>query len=210
MQLAEVEGHAPNVYTAELDAAGLNGGGSGKIMIEVHRDWAPKGADRFFQLIKSGFYKDAGVFRVVPGFVVQFGINADPKIQQSYRGGQANIEDDPVTQSNKKGTVVFATSGPNSRTTQVFINLNDNDNLDSMGFTPFGKIVSGMDTVSNIYSGYGEQPDQSLIQQQGNQYLKSKFPQMTTFSGAQIVPSSGGAGPANAQGPPVPMAQPPQ
>jgi len=119
----------------------LQGGATGKITIEVHKDWAPKGADRFFQLVQSGFFKDAGVFRVVPNFVVQFGINADSKIQKNYRGAAANIQDDPVKQSNKAGTIVFATSGPNTRTTQLFINLNDNKNLDAMGFSPFGKVA---------------------------------------------------------------------
>merc|ERR1711871_1241168 len=152
-ELAQVSGTAPDTFLAEFDASALQGGAKGKITVEVHKDWAPKGADRFFQLVQSGFFKNAGVFRVVPNFVVQFGINADPQIQANYRGAAANIQDDPVKQSNKKGTIVFATSGPNTRTTQLFINLNDNTNLDTMGFSPFGRVVKGMENVQKIYAG---------------------------------------------------------
>merc|ERR1719183_1419507 len=139
-QLASIEGQAPAVFTAELNMAN---GPTGKIVVEMHRDWAPRGADRFYQLIKSGFFNNARVFRVVPNFVVQFGINGDPAIQQQYRGAAANLLDDPVKPglSNKKGTVTFATAGPNTRTTQLFINTGDNYNLDSMGFAPIGKVV---------------------------------------------------------------------
>jgi len=199
MQLSQVEGQAPTTYFVELDAQALANGKSGKIKIEVHRDWAPKGADRFFQLVQAGFYDKAEVFRVVPNFVVQFGINSDPAIQQAYRGGSANIQDDPVKQSNKKGTITFATSGPNTRSTQIFINLNDNANLDSMGFSPFGRVVSDMSVVENCFAEYGETPDQSLIQSEGNQYLRQKFPKLTYFSGAKVVPSDNApavAGPA--------------
>lgn len=205
MQLEQVEGRAPPVFYAEFDAQALNGGGTGKIKIEVHRDWAPKGADRFFQLVQSGFFKNAEVFRVVPNFVVQFGINADPTVQQMYRGNTANIQDDPVKMSNKQGTVTFATSGPNTRSTQIFINLNDNANLDGMGFSPFGKVVSDMGVVQKCFAGYGEQPDQSQIQMSGNGYLKKEFPNLTFFADARIVPGDGTAG---AQGPPLPSATP--
>jgi len=166
---------------------------------------------RFYQLIQSGFFKNAEVFRVVPNFVVQWGINADPDVQSNWRGDSANIKDDPVKMSNKKGTVVFATSGPNTRTTQLFINLNDNDNLDGMGFAPFGKVVSDFDTVTKVYAGYGEEPDQNQIQTQGNKYLKSKFPKMTFFQDTRIVSSAAGstdATPLASKGVMAPDAQP--
>jgi len=156
----------------------------------------------------------------VPNFVVQFGINADPTVQQMYRGSSANIDDDPVTKKNKKGFVSFATSGPNTRSTQIFINLNDNFNLDEMGFAPFGKVVdSDMGVVQQFYSGYGEQPDQGRIQTDGANYLSQSFPQLTTFTGASIVPSgpsaaAGPSGPTMGQAMPgapgVPMAAPQQ
>lgn len=209
-ELAQVSGTAPDTFLAEFDASALQGGAKGKITVEVHKDWAPRGADRFFQLVQSGFFKNAGVFRVVPNFVVQFGINADPQIQANYRGAAANIQDDPVKQSNKKGTIVFATSGPNTRTTQLFINLNDNTNLDTMGFSPFGRVVKGMENVQKIYAGYGERPDQSMIQTQGNAYLKKDFPQMTFFDNAKIVPTDAvnPAAAAGASGPQAPAEQP--
>merc|ERR1711865_29453 len=181
--LASTEGKAPAVFVAEM---GTSVGQS--IKVEVHRDWAPNGADRFYQLIKSGFFKDAKAFRVVPNFVVQFGINADPNVQKMYRGGAANLKDDPVKKQNKKGTLVFATSGPNSRTTQMFINTADNYNLDSMGFAPIGKILgNGMDTVNKMYQGYGEQPDQGQIQMQGNKYLNAQFPKLSGFTSTKIA-----------------------
>ena len=123
-------------------------------MVEVHRDWAPNGADRFYNLVKNGFYNDARFFRVIDGFMVQFGINGDPKISAVWR--DANIKDDPVKQSNTRGMITFATAGPNTRTTQVFINFGDNAGLDGQGFSPFGKVVSGMDVVDSLYAGYGE------------------------------------------------------
>merc|ERR1712216_1051258 len=185
LKLAEIEGQAPPVFNAELGTSNP----AGKITIQVHRSWAPKGADRFYQLVKSGFFNNARVFRVVPNFVVQFGINGDPAIQQQYRGAAANLLDDPVKPglSNKKGTVTFATAGPNTRTTQLFINTGDNYNLDSMGFAPIGKVVQGMDQVSKIYGGYGEQPDQGQIQTRGNEYLKASFPKLPYFTSTKLV-----------------------
>merc|ERR1712216_349054 len=161
---------APDVFTAEF----TTGSPDGKVAIEVHRDWAPIGVDRFYKLIQNGFYKDTRVFRNVPGFVAQWGINGDPATQQKWY--DANIQDDTPTQSNTAGTITFATSGPNSRTTQVFINLNDNQFLDNQGFAPFGKVVKGMDVVKSFTSKYGESPDQQQIQTSGNSYLKSSFP----------------------------------
>ena len=122
-------------------------------MIEVHRDWAPNGADRFYELVKSGYYTDVAFFRVINGFMVQFGISGDPALDSEWRAKP--ISDDSVKASNSRGTVTFAMAGPNTRTTQVFINFVDNSRLDSMGFSPFGK-VRDMSTVDALYSGYGE------------------------------------------------------
>ena len=157
----------------------------GDFVIEVHRDWAPVGADRFHELVSKGFYDECGFFRVVPGFMVQFGINGDPKIQADWR--DAKIKDDKVTKSNKKGFITFATSGPNSRTSQVFISFADNSFLDSQGFAPFGEVVEGMDVVEKINSQYKERPDQGEIQERGNEYLKESFPKLDFVKKATIV-----------------------
>jgi peptidyl-prolyl cis-trans isomerase A (cyclophilin A) len=167
---------APDTYKARFKTT------KGDFVVEVHRDWAPNGADRFYNLVKNGFYNDTAFFRVVPGFMVQFGITGSPDLNTRWR--MATIPDDPNKQSNKPGIVTFATAGPNTRTTQVFINFNDNAFLDGQGFSPFGKIVEGMDVVNSLYSGYGEGapsgrgPDQGRLQGEGNSYLKSAFPQM--------------------------------
>jgi peptidyl-prolyl cis-trans isomerase A (cyclophilin A) len=158
----------------------------GPVIVEVHRDWAPQGVDRFYQLVQSGFFTEARFFRVVPDFVVQFGINKDPEVQAKWR--TANIPDDPVKQSNQRGYLVFATAGPNTRTTQLFINLRDNSSsLDPQGFAPFGKVSDGMDVVDHLFSGYGETPQQPLIQSQGNQYLQSQFPNLDYIRTAKVV-----------------------
>ncbi len=170
---------APAVYKAAFDTS------AGNFVVEVHRDWAPKGADRFYNLVKNGFYDDCRFFRVVPGFMVQFGINGAPAIQRVWR--DANITDDPVKQSNKRGYITFATAGKNTRTTQVFINFADNAGLDSQGFAPFGKVVTGMNVVDKIYAGDGEKPEQGYIQQQGNAYLAKNFPKLDYIKTATIV-----------------------
>jgi peptidyl-prolyl cis-trans isomerase A (cyclophilin A) len=157
----------------------------GPFTVEVHRDWAPKGADRFYELAQNGFYNGNRFFRIVPNFVVQWGIAGDPFTQAKWR--DKTISDDPVTQSNKTGTITFATSGPNSRTTQLFINLKDNSPLDGMGFAPFGQVISGLNVVENFYAGYGEMPDQNQIQSQGNAYLQSQFPMLDYIQTAKIV-----------------------
>src|SRR4051812_49202774 len=126
----------------------------GVFVVQVNRDWAPNGADRFYNLVKNGFYDDTRFFRVISGFMVQFGINGDPRLSPAWRS--ARIPDDRVAQSNKRGMITFATSGPNSRTTQVFINFRDNAGLDSQGFAPFGQVISGMDVVDKLHAGYGE------------------------------------------------------
>lgn len=157
----------------------------GTFVVEVNRDWAPLGADRFYNLVKNGFYNDAKFFRVVPNFVVQFGIPADPRVAAVWR--TQTIQDDPVKESNVKGTITFATAGPNSRTTQVFINYADNSRLDRMGFAPFGKVVEGMEVVEAINAEYGERPNQGMIQAQGNAYLEREFPNLDGIKSARIA-----------------------
>mmetsp|Transcript_26578 Transcript_26578/g.42723 ORF Transcript_26578/g.42723 Transcript_26578/m.42723 type:complete len:290 (-) Transcript_26578:136-1005(-) len=161
------------------------------VTIEIHPDWAPLGAAQFQKLVNDGFYDDCRFFRVVDGFVVQFGLNGDPEINKKYR---KPIPDDKVRQSNVRGTVTFATSGPNSRTTQMFINLGDNTFLDTRGFAPIGRVVGdGMRAIDAIYGGYGEGapagsgPDQMRIQRQGNVYLTKNFPKLSYVSKAAIV-----------------------
>ena len=149
---------------------------AGAITIQVTRTRAPLGADRFYNLVKHHFFVGAAFFRVVPGFVVQFGLNANPKVTQAW--DKAVIKDDPVTHSNHRGSLTFATAGPNTRTTQLFINLGENARLDGMGFAPFGDVIEGMDIVDKIYSGDGEKPDQGLITAQGKTYLDAKFPKL--------------------------------
>lgn len=158
----------------------------GKFVVEVTRSWSPNGVDRFHELVRSGFYNDAGFFRVVPGFVVQFGLNADPEKQKNWTN--AKIKDDRVVESNKRGYVTFAMAGPNTRTTQLFINYSDNARLDSLGFAPFGRIVEGMDVVDAINSEYGERPNQREITDRGNQYLTKEFPRLDYIRKASIVP----------------------
>jgi len=156
----------------------------GDVVVEVTRAWAPRGADRFYNLVKNGFYDQARFFRVMPNFIVQFGLPADPAVGRAW--ANATFRDDPVTQSNKTGTLVFATAGPNTRTTQLFINLKDNTFLDGQGFSPFGQVIEGMDVVQGIYSGYGEAPDQTAITNQGNAYLKARFPNLDYVNTATI------------------------
>lgn len=175
---------APATYKARFDTS------KGPFVIEVRRDWAPNGADRFYNLVKNGFYDDARFFRVIPGFMVQFGINGDPSLSALWR--EARIKDDPVKQSNKRGFITFATAGPDTRTTQAFINFADNAPLDGQGFAPFGQVVSGMNVVDALYSGYGEGaprgrgPDQGRLQREGNAYLASGFPQLDYIRKATI------------------------
>jgi peptidyl-prolyl cis-trans isomerase A (cyclophilin A) len=171
---------APETYKAKFDTS------AGTFVIEVHRAWAPKGADRFYNLVKNGFYDGCRFFRVVPGFMVQFGINGNPAIQSNWRN--ANITDDPVKESNKRGYVTFATGGPNTRTTQVFINFQNNAGLDRQGFAPFGEVTTGMDVVDKINAQYREQPNQAQIQSQGNAYLNKSFPKLDYVKTATIEP----------------------
>ncbi|HJZ77794.1 MAG TPA: peptidylprolyl isomerase [Vicinamibacterales bacterium] len=176
---AGLKEQAPPTYKAAFDTS------AGNFVITVHREWAPKGADRFYNLVKNGFFDDARFFRVVPNFMVQFGINGDPAIQANWQN--ANITDDPVKQSNKKGYVTFATRGKDTRTTQIFINFKDNGFLDNQGFAPFGEVTSGMDAVEKITSQYGEKPNQGAIQSDGNKYLNAQFPKLDYVKTAAIA-----------------------
>jgi len=174
---------APGVWNAEF-CVQLDDSTTGNFTIEVHPDWAPNGAARFKELVEGNFFPNVRFFRVVPGFMAQFGISGDPSVAAKWQN--ANIQDDPVKQSNSRGYVTFATAGPNTRTTQMFINFKDNTFLDSQGFSPFGKVLgNGMDTVDKLYGGYGEGapsgngPDQGRVQEEGNQYLGQDFPKLS-------------------------------
>ena len=171
---------APAVFKAKFTTT------AGDFVVEVHREWAPIGADRFYNLVRYGYFTNASFFRVVPGFVVQFGLSADPAVNQVWK--DAKIQDDPVVQSNKRGYLVFATAGPNTRTTQLFINFGDNARLDAMGFAPFATVVEGMNVVDKIYPGYGESPDQGQLTDQGDAYVKANFPKIDKIKLARIVP----------------------
>ena len=183
---AALKEQAPAVYKVQFDTS------KGPFVIEVHRDWAPNGADRFYNLVKNGFYDSTRFFRVIEGFMAQFGVNGDPKVSAVWR--ESRIKDDPVKVSNKRTFVTFATAGPNTRTTQVFVSYGDNSNLDSQGFSPFGQVVSGMKVVDSLYSGYGEGapggrgPSQARVQSEGNAYLASSFPNLDYIKKATIVP----------------------
>jgi peptidyl-prolyl cis-trans isomerase A (cyclophilin A) len=170
---------APAEYRAMFDTT------AGPFVILVHRAWAPRAADRFYNLVKYGFFDGDRFFRVLPTFMVQFGINGDPAVQGPWT--DANLTDEPSKQSNKRGTITFAkAAAPNTRSTQVFINFKDNASLDPQGFAPFGEVVSGMAAVDKINAEYGEQPEQSLIQRQGNAYLVKAFPRLDYVKKATI------------------------
>lgn len=163
----------------------------GPFVIEVTRAWAPRGADRFYNLVRAGYYDDVAFFRVIEGFMVQFGINGDPRVNAAWQ--EARIPDDPVSQSNRRGMVTYAMSGPDTRTTQLFINFRDNKGLDGQGFAPFGGVVEGLAVVDSLYSGYGEGaprgrgPDQGRAQAEGNTYLRGSFPRMDFVKTARVV-----------------------
>ena len=177
---------APDTFKANFDTS------KGSFTITVNRGWAPNGADRFYNLVKNGFYDDVKFFRVLDGFMAQVGIHGNPTIAKAWVG--ARIPDDPVKQSNKRGFVTFATGGPNTRTTQIFINFRDNVGLDKQGFAPFGEVTSGMNVVDRLYSGYGEGapsgkgPDQQRVQGEGNTYLSKDFPRLDFVKAATIAP----------------------
>jgi peptidyl-prolyl cis-trans isomerase A (cyclophilin A) len=161
---------APDTFKVRFETS------KGNFVVEVHRAWAPRGADRFYNLVKYGFFDQNRFFRIVPNFIVQWGIPGDPKVARAWEN--AAIKDDPVARSNTKGYITFATAGPNTRTTQLFINLKTNSFLDDQGFAPFGNVVEGMNVVESLFAGYGERPDQGRITAQGNAYLQQQFPNL--------------------------------
>ena len=188
MDPAQLNETAPDKFQAKFETS------KGEFIVEVTRAWAPNGADRFYNLVKSGFYNNCRFFRVIKGFMAQFGINGDPKIAMKWYN--ANFKDDPVKESNKRGFLTYAmSSAPNSRSTQLFINFGDNSGLDKQGFAPFGKVIKGMDVVDSIYSGYGEGapsgkgPEQGKIITQGNAYLEKDFPKLDYIKSTAIVPA---------------------
>ena len=173
---------APATYVVKFTTT------KGSFDITVTRSWAPRGADRFYNLVRAHFYDGVEFFRVVKGFVVQFGISGTPKVSSAWQN--ANIPDDPVKAHNVRGTITFADAGPNTRTTQVFINLADNSSsLDGQEFAPFGKVTTGMAVVGKLFDGYDDQPtnDQSQIASQGNAFLKSQFPKLDAVVTARVV-----------------------
>ena len=180
---------APATYKVNFDTS------AGTFVVEVHRDWASNGADRFYNLVKNGYYDDLRFFRVISGFMVQFGISGDPALNKVWR--ESRIPRDPVKQSNSRGYVTYAMQGgpqgADTRTTQVFINFGDNSQLDSAGFAPFGRVTTGMDVVEKIYSGYGEGapsgkgPNQERVQAEGNAYLTKDFPRLDYVKKATIT-----------------------
>lgn len=169
---------ASGSYTVKFETT------AGDFVVLVHRDWAPRGAGRFYELVKSGFYDDCRFFRVVRGFMVQFGINGNPSTQQ---GWERSLRDDPAKKSNRRGYMTFAMSGRDSRTTQVFINFVDNAFLDSQGFSPFGEVIEGMDNVDKINAEYGESPEQGQINSSGNTYLNAQFPKLDYIRKATVI-----------------------
>jgi peptidyl-prolyl cis-trans isomerase A (cyclophilin A) len=178
MNPASLKEQAPATYKARFDTS------AGAFVVTVTRAWAPNGADRFYNLVKNGFFDGTRFFRVVPNFMVQWGIQGDPDVQRNW--ANANIPDDPVKQTNNRGFITFATRGPNTRTTQVFINFKSNAFLDKQGFAPFGEVTEGMAVVDKINAEYGENPNQGSIQSQGNAYLNKQFPNLTFVKKATI------------------------
>lgn len=182
---SKAQGTAPESFKAIFDTT------KGSFTIQITRSWAPKGVDRFYNLVTIGYYEDVAFFRVIGGFMAQFGLHGIPQVTKAWR--TARITDDPVTQSNVRGALTFAMAGPNTRTTQLFINFTTNAQLDNMGFAPFGKVVEGMDVVDSLHAGYGEGaprgqgPSQGTLQERGNAYLKADFPKLDYIKSIKIV-----------------------
>jgi peptidyl-prolyl cis-trans isomerase A (cyclophilin A) len=177
---------APDVFRVRLETT------KGNVVLELRRDWSPQGADRFYNLVKAGFFEHVAFFRAIDGFMVQFGMSGEPSVQRAWNAYP--IPDDPPGQSNKRGYITFAKKNtPNSRTTQVFINYKDNAMLDKMGFTPFGEVVEGMDVIDGLYKGYGEGapkgtgPDQMRMEREGNDYLEREFPKLDWVEKAVLL-----------------------
>ena len=181
---SRVNATAPKKYTVKLETT------KGEVLIDVNRGWAPRGADRFYSLVKAGYYDNVAFYRVISGFMAQVGLHGDPAVNAAWR--EQRIPDDPVTQSNTRGMLSFAMAGPDSRTTQIFFNFGDNSKLDAMGFAPFGK-VRDMKAIDALYSEYGEGapggfgPAQGRIRAEGNTYLKAEFPKLDYITRASIV-----------------------
>ena len=178
---------APAVFRVRMETS------KGPVVVELHRDWAPIGVDRFYTLVQADFFNEARFFRVLPGFVAQFGIPGDPQVAQAW--DNRNLQDDPVKQSNRRGTLTYASMAPtpHTRSTQLFINLADNPNLDGMGFAAIGEVVEGMSAIDSLFSGYGEGPpygtgpDQGRMSAQGNTYLQQNFPQLDYIRSVTIA-----------------------
>jgi len=181
---AAKEEPTPEVFQVKLDTS------KGVVMVEIHRDWAPRGVDHFYTLVKTGFYDGDRFFRVVRNSIVQFGINGDPRLNRLW--STTNLQDDPVKQKNVKGTLTFATTGANGRATQLFFNLRDNRALDKQGFEPIGRVTAGMDVVESLYSSYGDWPprgqgpDPAQMEAQGNEYLTNRFPRLDYIRKATV------------------------
>ena len=178
---AGMNAEAPAVFKAKFATT------KGDFVVEVHREWSPRGADRFYNLVKAGFFDDVVFFRAVRGFMVQFGIHGDPDISRFWRS--ASIKDDPVIKSNRRSYLSFAMAGPHTRSTQFFINTVDNTGLDKQGFSPFGQVIEGMDVVDSLHTGYGEQPSryQGDIQRKGNAFLDERYPDLDRIKTARLV-----------------------
>lgn len=184
---------APDEFRVTLETT------EGDVVIQVHRDWAPLGADRFYNLATAGFYDDSRIYRIVPGFMAQFGLNADPYVNQAWKNEV--LVDDPVVESNTRGRVAFAKGGVHSRTTEVFISYKDNSALDEEGFAPFGEVVEGMDVADAFYGEYGDGPPrgdgpyQAMAQARGNAYLDEEFPELTRIIDVTVEPGGRGSSP---------------
>jgi peptidyl-prolyl cis-trans isomerase A (cyclophilin A) len=178
--LPEWKEKAPDSFKAKFATS------KGDFTVLVERAWAPLGADRFYCLVKNGYYDDTRFFRVVPNFMVQFGINGNPEVNKVWR--ENSIKDDPVVKGNLRGWVTYAKQArPDTRTTQIFINFKDNKFLDGQGFASFGQVVEGMDVVDKLHSGYGESPNQLKVQSEGNAYLEKNFKELDYVKTARIV-----------------------
>jgi peptidyl-prolyl cis-trans isomerase A (cyclophilin A) len=176
--MAKVQAVGPDSFNVKVITS------KGEFVVRIRRNWAPKGSDRLYYLFNAHYYDGVEFYRVIQGFMAQFGFSGDPKISAAWQN--RTIPDDPVKKSNTRGMLTFATRGPNTRTTQLFINYGNNTNLDGMGFAPLGSVISGMAAVDSLYKGYGEAPDQMAISTNGNAYLKKSFPKLDYIVTARI------------------------